>query len=64
MNKLTELRAILDQFKEELGSRSLAIYKIASLLDVSINTVEKYFNKGQLTPIPDKSLRLLKLLKD
>jgi predicted transcriptional regulator len=64
MDKLTELRAILDQFKDELGSRNKAVQKIAEELGVSFATVEGYLNKGQAKPIPDKSLRLVKLLKD
>jgi GTP-sensing pleiotropic transcriptional regulator CodY len=65
MDKLSELRAIQAQIMEELGcNHTMASLVIADRLGISRLTVEKYFNKGQITPIPDKSLRLLELLKD
>ncbi len=63
MSNLTELQAIRDQFKEELGSTNLAVLHICELLGKERSTVYTWLSKSQTRPIPSNDLKLLKLLR-
>jgi hypothetical protein len=62
MNKLVELRAVRTQIMKDRGlTTSEAVEWIAGELTKSPLTVWGWFNKSQLTPVPDNILKLIKL---